>query len=78
MIKKNCRKNRKTIFRTKTFSGKKSMKKSMKIKNFDFSDFFRKYFSENRVMKKISQTVFGCTFSKNKYFYLNPKVYETA
>ena len=29
-------------------------------------------------MKKMSQKVFGCNFSKNKYFYLNPKAYEAA
>ena len=40
--------------------------------------FFEKIFFENRVMKKMSQKVFGSNFSKNKYFYLNPKAYEQA
>ena len=35
-------------------------------------------FSENRVMKNMTQKVFGSNFSKNKYFYLNPKAYEQA
>ena len=29
-------------------------------------------------MKKMSQKVFGCNFSKNTYFYINPKAYEWA
>ena len=45
-----------------------------KIKIFDFS----KLFFENRVMKKMSQKVFGSNFSKNKYFYINQKAYEQA
>ena len=30
------------------------------------------------VDEKITQNVFGCKFSKNKYLYLNPKAYEHA
>ena len=49
-----------------------------KIEIFDFSKLcFRKKI-ENRVMKKMSQKVFGSNFSKNKYFYLNPKAYQQA
>ena len=40
--------------------------------------FFRKIFFENRVMKKMSQKVFGSNFWTNEYFYLNPKAYEQA
>ena len=40
--------------------------------------FFEKIFSENRVVEKQPQKVFGCNFSKNEYFYLNPKAYEAA
>ena len=50
-----------------------------KINFFHFSKLsFEKIFFENRVMKKMSQKVFGSNFSKNKYFYLNPKAYEQA
>ena len=46
--------------------------------SFIFSKLFLKIFSENRVVEKQPQKVFGCNFSKNKYFYLNPKAYEAA
>ena len=50
-----------------------------KIKILNFLIFFWKYFfSENRVEFFWPQKVFGCNFSKNKYFYLNPKAYEAA
>ena len=47
----------------------KSMQITQKIKTI---------FSQNRVEFFWSQKVFGCNFSKNKYFYLNPKAYEAA
>ena len=38
--------------------------------------FWKIFFSENRVMKNVTQKVFGSNFSKNKYFLINPKAYE--
>ena len=53
--------------------------KFSKNRNFEFFKIiFRKIFFENRVMKKMSQKFFGSNFSKNEYFYLNPKAYEQA
>ena len=76
----------KNSFSIKNFSSKLSMI-FFSTKNYFFEKskflifrklFFRKLFFENRVMKKMSQTVFGCNFWKIEYFFTNPKAYEQA
>ena len=74
---KNFKKDRSKILKSHIFFLEKI--NFSKNQNFQFSKIiFRKIFFENRVMKKMSQKVFGSNFSKNKYFYLNPKAYEQA
>ena len=73
--KNNFEKSKISIFRKIILVEKKIIEKNSTKNDFSKNQFFLifqkkigKIFFENRVMKKMSQKVFGCNFSKNKHF----------